>query len=777
MAEPYRFDEFIIDSMLGEGGMGKVFRARQVALDRWVALKVLLHTKDQVFIDRFYREARSAARLMHPNIIQIHTVGEHGGIPYFAMEYIEGADLENLLTGTAALTNDETGEIIRSVAKALAVAMEHSIVHRDIKPANIMVTKSGLIKVMDFGLAKHSSADQGLTQSGMIVGTPSYMSPEQGASKPVDTRSDIYSLGCVMYHIMCGKPPFASENVASLLYKHMYENPDPPSSLVPGVLPEFETICLKMLKKDPAERYQHPQEILEALAQVPLNHAAAELSLAKRALQSLEAKQHSVKIAKTMFIAEEHLVLASKSNDVELAAFGGTQQEDSIQNPALTQPEFVSARPISGHAQQNLVENMSSPPPAPSPARTPTPMPTPRPMPPPQRPPSGIQIPVGEPLKHAPTEPDYRHGQQRSPPAAASTKIGSSPKLKIAIEPEARKVPVRVNETFQKLADGRWSYKPQLPECQFREGMAAELPSPAKNAEGLGDCLLCANWSKRIGCVLAYCQDLEARNRLRGLKLVSEQAIAWTSAGRFEKAIGLLDIYIRNNPDDPEAYRELASIYERPEYKGRDKRRVIVLYQRFLELARGSQTFSRVDIARIEERFAALSTGAAPSDKKSSTTLPRIGIVFQCFYRRGGVCFCFGALTGSRLIIVKAGEVEPDNGVTAAEMGSTIGRATTSIFRILKSDQSKKDDQTAVKKELGRLSEIAVEDLHKEPGCQLDIPCEQIKGATVNVDEAVGIRCISLKTDAHLHQLLFLESSSFKAEQCFELLRRILKLP
>src|SRR6185295_14955569 len=149
--DPNRFDEFVIESMIGEGGMGKVYRARQTALDRWVALKVLPRAKENHnFKERFFREARSAARLVHPNIIQIHTVGEVQGVPYFTMEYVEGVDLEHIVHDREhPLNRDEIVEIARSVVKALAVASEHGIVHRDIKPANVMISKTGLVKVMD----------------------------------------------------------------------------------------------------------------------------------------------------------------------------------------------------------------------------------------------------------------------------------------------------------------------------------------------------------------------------------------------------------------------------------------------------------------------------------------------------------------------------------------------------------------------------------------------------------------------------------------------------
>ncbi|MCY3017814.1 MAG: serine/threonine-protein kinase, partial [Planctomycetota bacterium] len=285
--------EFVIESLLGEGGMGKVYRARQVALDRWVALKVLAHARDKKdFLARFYREAQSAARLVHPNIIQIYTVGEYEGIPFFAMEYVEGVDLQRLARcHPEYLTIEEAMEIVRSVAKALSIAKEHGIVHRDIKPANIMVAKSGLIKVMDFGLAKGIAADEFATQTGLVIGTPAYMCPEQGAGRDVDIRSDIYSLGCVLYECLCDHPPFEADSVAALIYKHAYEDPQPPAEFRKEVPPELEAVCLKMLAKNPAERFQTPEELLLALAQIPCNQALAELLLAKRVATVLRAKR------------------------------------------------------------------------------------------------------------------------------------------------------------------------------------------------------------------------------------------------------------------------------------------------------------------------------------------------------------------------------------------------------------------------------------------------------------------------------------------------------
>ena len=225
--------EYIIEEKIGAGGMGQVFRAKQPSLDRMVALKVLPRgvASDRESVERFYREARSAAGLVHPNIVQIYTVGEEKGVPYFAMEYVIGEDLERRIKRGDRFTVEEAVGITASVAMALACAEEAGIVHRDIKPGNIMIDSHGVVKVTDFGLAKAVKLiDSEITQAGFIVGTPSYMAPEQAEARDVDHRTDIYSLGVVFYELLCGRSPFKAEDPASLIYMHVHVPPDPPSS-------------------------------------------------------------------------------------------------------------------------------------------------------------------------------------------------------------------------------------------------------------------------------------------------------------------------------------------------------------------------------------------------------------------------------------------------------------------------------------------------------------------------------------------------------------------
>ena len=331
----------------------------------------------------------------------------------------------------------------------------------------------------------------------------------------------------------------------------------------------------------------------------------------------------------------------------------------------------------------------------------------------------------------------------------------------------------KLSDHFEKLADGRWSYKSSLSRCEYSDGLACILmPPPDDKQHGLGDCLLCANWNKRVGCVVAHNKDMELQEKLIGLRLLVEQAIAWIGAGRFDRAISMLDQYVKNNPSDPDGMRELARIYERPEYHGRDKRRAIVLYKRFIELARQSGKYTPYEIGRAEERATALLT--MPPDSKTSILQPGEGIAFQCFYRGAFTCFGYGVAVSDRILMTRAGEVDPESGMLSADMGGAMGRATT-IFRRFKSENAKRDEQVLVKKELQRLSDMTLPDLAKDPAVVMNVPCDQVTSAEMTLDQAVGIRVLSIKSAQQAHQLLFTEAAGFKAEQCHELLRRRLK--
>ncbi len=266
-----RLGDFELERKVGQGGMGEVWLARQISLDRPVAVKVLPRTlaTQENFIERFQREAKAAASLVHPNVIQIYAYGIDEGTPYFAMEFVEGEDLAERAR-RERLEWSEIVDVMIGVASALHVAHDKGLIHRDIKPSNVMVDKNGIVKVMDFGLAKATSGGpeaKNLTNAGLIMGTPNYLSPEQGRGDPLDGRSDLYSLGIVLYELLTGSLPFRADTPAGLIFKHVYEPPPQPASIRSDIPPFLEEITLKLLEKDPDERYANPQELLADLGE------------------------------------------------------------------------------------------------------------------------------------------------------------------------------------------------------------------------------------------------------------------------------------------------------------------------------------------------------------------------------------------------------------------------------------------------------------------------------------------------------------------------------
>ena len=248
---------------VGRGGMADVFLARDQLLDRPVALKVLFpeFAQDPAFVERFRREAQAAANLNHPNIVGVYDWGEAAGTYYIVMEYIDGRSLADVLRSERRVSPDRCADAAIAVALALASAHASGVIHRDIKPANILITHEGQVKVADFGIARalNSAHEQDLTQTGSVMGTASYFSPEQAQGLQLDARSDLYSLGVVMYEMLAGKPPFTGENPVAIAYKQVHEAPVPPSQTVSGVPAGLEGITLQLLAKNPADRYANLQ--------------------------------------------------------------------------------------------------------------------------------------------------------------------------------------------------------------------------------------------------------------------------------------------------------------------------------------------------------------------------------------------------------------------------------------------------------------------------------------------------------------------------------------
>ncbi|WP_369145251.1 protein kinase [Streptomyces sp. R44] len=253
---------------LGRGGMAEVFAAEDVRLGRTVAVKLLRAdlAEDPVSKARFTREAQSVAGLNHHAIVAVYDSGEDlvGGrpVPYIVMELVEGRTIRDLLLSAEAPGPEQALIIVSGVLEALAYSHQHGIVHRDIKPANVIITHTGAVKVMDFGIARAlHGAQSTMTQTGMVMGTPQYLSPEQALGKAVDHRSDLYATGCLLYELLALRPPFTGETPLSVVYQHVQDAPVPPSEVTGSVPPELDGLVMRSLAKDPDDRFQSAEEM------------------------------------------------------------------------------------------------------------------------------------------------------------------------------------------------------------------------------------------------------------------------------------------------------------------------------------------------------------------------------------------------------------------------------------------------------------------------------------------------------------------------------------
>ncbi|MDX1893151.1 Stk1 family PASTA domain-containing Ser/Thr kinase [Mycolicibacterium sp. 050158] len=268
-------DRYELGEILGFGGMSEVHLARDVRLHRDVAVKVLRAdlARDPSFYLRFRREAQNAAALNHPAIVAVYDTGEAetatGPLPYIVMEYVDGVTLRDIVHNDGPLEPRRAIEIIADACQALNFSHQHGIIHRDVKPANIMLSKSGAVKVMDFGIAR-ALHDGGVsvTQTAAVIGTAQYLSPEQARGETVDARSDVYSLGCVLYEVLTGEPPFVGDSPVAVAYQHVREDPVPPSERNPDLTPELDAVVLKALAKNPDNRYQTAAEMRTDLIRV-----------------------------------------------------------------------------------------------------------------------------------------------------------------------------------------------------------------------------------------------------------------------------------------------------------------------------------------------------------------------------------------------------------------------------------------------------------------------------------------------------------------------------
>jgi len=284
-------NRYQVERSVGRGGMAEVFLAKDVLLDRPVVLKVLFpeFATDPAFVERFRREAQAAANLSHPNIVAVYDWGTLNNTYFIAMEYVAGRTLAEFLKEKGSLSTTQACDIAIEVSSALGFAHDNGVVHRDIKPANILISNAGQVKVADFGIARAlgASVEEGLTQTGSVMGTATYLSPEQAQGAQPDPRSDLYSLGVMMYEMVAGKPPFVGENPVAITYQHVHAMPMPLRDQRDDVTMEFEAIVAKCMAKSPKRRYDNASalrdDIRRALSGEPV-----------KALQAVLAKSTTV---------------------------------------------------------------------------------------------------------------------------------------------------------------------------------------------------------------------------------------------------------------------------------------------------------------------------------------------------------------------------------------------------------------------------------------------------------------------------------------------------
>lgn len=259
-------ERFQILRELGHGGMGVVLQAYDKQLKEQVAIKVLspLVGRNPEAIERLRREVSAARRVTHPNVIRIHDVSEAGGLSYISMEYFEGVNLKEYIRQNGPLSIVRAFQIMDQIADGLEEAHRNGVIHRDLKSQNVIINRANQIKIIDFGLARSQHLD-GMTATGLIMGTPEYMSPEQVAGKSVDERSDIYAFGIILYELLTGRVPFTGESAISIGFKQIKDDPPTPRTFNPGIPEELERVILKALNKDPLERYHSCSELKQEL--------------------------------------------------------------------------------------------------------------------------------------------------------------------------------------------------------------------------------------------------------------------------------------------------------------------------------------------------------------------------------------------------------------------------------------------------------------------------------------------------------------------------------
>jgi predicted Ser/Thr protein kinase len=257
LAPGSRFGRYRIDGIAGQGGMGVVYRATELGLDRSVALKVITpaFAHDEEFRERFKRESKLAASIEHPNVIPVYEAGEHGGVLFLAMRYVDGTDLGSLLRREGRLEPIRAARLVAQMGAALDAAHAAGLVHRDVKPANALIAFDDHVYLSDFGLTKRVASGSALTKTGHLVGTVDYVAPEQVEGSAVDARTDVYSLGCVLFHLVTGRLPYEKPSEMAKLFAHLHEAPPVPSEYVPGLPSGLDAVVARSMAKDPSERW------------------------------------------------------------------------------------------------------------------------------------------------------------------------------------------------------------------------------------------------------------------------------------------------------------------------------------------------------------------------------------------------------------------------------------------------------------------------------------------------------------------------------------------
>jgi eukaryotic-like serine/threonine-protein kinase len=343
---PEKIGQYTVVSQIGRGGMGIVYKAHDESLNRFVAIKVLSEhlIEDSTVRQRFVREAQAAAGLSHPNIVQIFFIGEDNGNPYFVMEYVSGRSLDQLLRTEGQIDNPRASQIILQAAHGLAAAHDKGIIHRDIKPANLILDDRGMLKIADFGLALPVDAQTQLTATGMFVGTPGYLAPEQCAGEKVDNRTDIYALGVSFYLLLTGTPPFRGDSPLALVKQIMDTEPADVSTLNPKVDAATRRILGRMMAKDRGQRYQNCHDLIADLEESLATQGVRSITAGLATQTPLPtAERAAAAVAATQ-------VIDSRANSKPEAQFEPTVIQSKTDSPTVGETPLFAPATLPGAA-------------------------------------------------------------------------------------------------------------------------------------------------------------------------------------------------------------------------------------------------------------------------------------------------------------------------------------------------------------------------------------------------------------------------------------------